>query len=103
MWYLLRSLSLFFSGVWAPVFVVNEVGQSMTEIQSKQMVLCLNPLHTEFLRCWGDWKYEMSLFPAISELHRLGLSSLAHEAVPNIYYQLSVNTFYSSSHTINWK
>lgn len=43
-WYLLLSLTRFLSGVWVLVLVVNEVGQSMTEIQSKQMALCLHPL-----------------------------------------------------------
>lgn len=46
MWCLLlaHSRSRFLSGVKVLVLVVNEVGQSMTEIQSKQMALCLNLL-----------------------------------------------------------
>lgn len=83
--------------------VMNEGGQSMTEIQSKQMALCLNPLpnissHSELLgRCEGC-EYKMSLFPTISELHHLRLHFLTRQCQTFITSHQSV--IYNSSSDI---
>lgn len=76
-------------------FVMNEVRQSMTEIQSKQMALCLNPLPNISSHQWvpqalrGLWIWDV----IISNYFRATSSSASfpHQTVPNIYYQPSVS------------
>lgn len=69
----------FLSGVGVLVLASNEVGQSLTGIQSRQMALCLNPspnissLQPEVNSSGNGGEYEMSLVPTISELHRCEL------------------------------
>lgn len=87
----------------------NEVGQSMTETQSKQMALCLHPLPGISSQAVnssggeGKKKSETSLFPSVSEAASAAaaaVSSLSPQMLPNIIISyLSSNPIMQLSET----